>query len=106
MNRINDIEHEAYIIISKNFGIEHSDALTIDDVRNMLAHKIWEMLDKNVEKLLDILYRIDISQKKIDEIFDNLSKDEIAVQIADAVIQRQMLKVKTREMYKNRENNE
>jgi len=92
---------EVYSIISLNFELQKADVLTIDDVKRILGARIRELLDKNVERLVSIIYRIDLSQKKIDEIFKNESKDEIALQIADAVIERQLLKVQTRKLYKN-----
>ena len=97
-----DNTQKAFDIITRNFEIQHTDALNLEDAKAILAERIRELLDKNVEKLIGILYRVDINQKKIDEIFDNISKDEIAVQISDAVIQRQLLKIQTREIYKNR----
>ena len=93
---------EVYSIISLNFELQKADVLTIDDVKRILGARIRELLDKNVELLVSIIYRIDLSQKKIDEIFKNESKDEIALQIADAVIERQLLKVQTRKLYKNK----
>ena len=93
---------EVYSIISLNFELQKADVLTIDDVKRILGARIRELLDKNVERLVSIIYRIDLSQKKIDEIFKNESKDEIALQIADAVIERQLLKVQTRKLYKNK----
>ncbi|MCI0448675.1 MAG: hypothetical protein L0Y79_02675 [Chlorobi bacterium] len=93
---------EVYSIISANFELQKTDVLTLDEVKAMLASRINDLLDKNVERLLSIIYRIDVSQKKIDEIFKNESKDEIALQIAEAVIQRQLLKVQTRKLYKNK----
>jgi ribosomal protein L19E len=50
-----------------------------------------------------MLYRVDLNQKKLDEIFENGSKEDIAAKIAEAVIERQLQKIKTREFYKNQE---
>lgn len=91
---------EVFNIISGNFELQRAEVLTFNDVRYILTLKIRELLDKNVERLLSIIYRIDINQKKIDRIFENDSKDEIAAQIADAVIERQLMKVQTRNLYK------
>jgi len=100
LNAMENETQEVFNIISNNFGLQKADVLTIDDVKLILSARIRELLDKDVEKLLQIIYRIDISQKKIDGIFENSSKDEIAMQIALAVIERQLLKVQTRNLYK------
>jgi hypothetical protein len=92
---------EIFEIVSGNFEIRHFDVLSIEDVRRILTLRIREMLDKNLEKLVSTLYRIDVSQKITDEIFKLTSKDDIAVLIADAVIERQIQKIHTRRKYKN-----
>ncbi len=92
---------QVFNIIKRNFELEEADIAALSDIKSILVIRIREMLDKNVEKLLSIVYRIDISQKKIDAIFDNLSKDDIASEIADAVIERQLMKVQTRKLYKS-----
>lgn len=99
-----DNTQEAFDIIRRNFDFQDLSALanviSIGDAKKILALKIREMLDKNLERLIGILYRIDISQKKIDDIFAASSKDKIASDIAGAVIERQLLKIQTREQYK------
>lgn len=92
---------EVFEIVSGNFDIVPHNVLSMNQVRDLLAVRVREMLDKNVEKLVSTLYRIDISQRVTDEIFNLSSKDDIALLIADAVIQRQLQKIKTRRKYKN-----
>lgn len=90
---------EVYNIISGSFELQNSNVLTLEEIHFILTARIRELLDKNVERLVSILYRIDVGQKKTDEIFNNPSKDEIAALVADAVIERQLQKVKTRRKY-------
>ncbi len=92
---------EVFEIVSGNFDIVPHNVLSMNQVRDLLAVRVREMLDKNVEKLVSTLYRIDISQRVTDEIFNLSSKDDIALLIADAVIQRQLQKIETRRKYKN-----
>jgi len=89
--------------ISSRFELTIADNYTLDDLKQALFYRIRELLDKNVERLLSILYRVDLNQKRLDEIFQNNSKEEIAEKIAEAVIERQLQKIKTREYYKNME---
>ena len=89
--------------ISSRFELTIADNYNLDDLKQALFYRIRELLDKNVERLLSILYRVDLSQNRLDEIFQNSSKEEIAEKIAEAVIERQLQKIKTREYYKNTE---
>jgi hypothetical protein len=94
---------ELSLAISSRFELEISENYTFDDLKQALFYRIKELLDKNVERLLSMLYRVDLNQKKLDEIFENGSKEDIAAKIAEAVIERQLQKIKTREFYKNQE---
>ena len=89
--------------ITSRFELTKTDDLTLDDLKKVLTGRILDLLDRNVERLLSMLYRVDLSQKKLDEIFMNESKDGIAEKIADAVIERQLKKLETRKLYRNSE---
>lgn len=88
--------------ISSRFELIKADNLNIDDLRRVLTDRILDLLERNVERLLSILYRVDLNQKRLDEIFMNGTKEEIAEKIAEAVIERQIQKIETRKLYKNK----
>ncbi|MCC6866644.1 MAG: hypothetical protein IT280_10845 [Ignavibacteria bacterium] len=94
------IPKEVYSIITSNFELEERNVISIEDVHRALTFKIRELLDKNVEMLLSILYRIDVGQKITDEIFKNSSKEDIAIKLSDAIIERQLQKVLSRKKYR------
>ncbi len=93
---------EVYSIISSNFDLAAGNVLSFEEIHRVLTERIHELLEKNVEKLIFILYRIDVGQKRTDEIFNNPSKEEIASLLATAVIERQLEKVKTRRKYSSK----
>jgi hypothetical protein len=88
--------------ISSRFELTKTDSPTIDDLKRLLMERILDLLERNVERLLSILYRVDLNQKKLDEIFLNGTKEEIAEKISEAVIERQIQKIETRKYYKSR----
>lgn len=90
---------EVYSIISANFELESKQDISLEEIHRILTETIRVLLDKNVEKLVAILYRIDVGQKKTDDIFNHPSKDDIAALLADAVIERQLQKVLSRKKY-------
>jgi hypothetical protein len=97
---------EVFDIVTRNFEIEGNREADLEALKFLLAGRIREMLERNVERLVSIMYRIDLNPKVVDGIFENASKDEIAVKLAEAVIARQMQKAVTREIYRNRSENE
>lgn len=90
---------EVYSIISANFELEGRQDISLEEIHKILTETIRVLLDKNVERLVSILYRIDVGQKKTDEIFNRPSKDDIASLLAEAVIERQLQKVLSRKKY-------
>jgi hypothetical protein len=89
--------------ISFRFELTKTGDLPIDELKRVLTARIFDLLERNLERLLSILYRVDLNQKKLDEIFLNRTKEEIAEKIAEAVIKRQLQKIETRKLYKDRE---
>lgn len=102
MLNVNDeFIEETSAIIAKDFNTVITDS--VDDIRKMLAAKLDEMMQTKMEQLVSILYRIDVSQSKLDNIFSTGTREEIPFFLADAIIERQLNKVKTRHQYKNRD---
>ena len=97
---MSDNSNQVYDIISGSFELEKVNEITLEQIQKVLTSRIRDMLDKNVEKLLHILYRIDVNQKKTDKIFNSPFKDEIAENLAAAVIERQLEKIETRKKYR------
>lgn len=88
--------------LAGSFGLRKTEGIPLDQIRAIVENEIRILLDKNLEKLMTILYRIDVSQRQTEEIFTMDSKDKIASLLADAVIQRQLLKIKTRKEFKDK----
>lgn len=98
---MNRDSQEVFDIVSGNFELQNPDVMSFEELHFILSQRIGELLEKNVEKLIHILYRIDVNQRKTDEIFNNPSKEEIIFLLTDAVIERQMQKVQSRRKYRS-----
>ncbi|NOS86280.1 MAG: hypothetical protein HOP31_14160 [Ignavibacteria bacterium] len=97
---MNSDSQQVFDIVSGNFELQNQDNISFEELHFILSQRIGELLEKNVEKLIHILYRIDVNQRKTDDIFNNPSKEEIVLLLTDAVIERQIEKVQTRRKYK------
>ncbi|MGH2575687.1 MAG: hypothetical protein ACRDFC_08330 [Ignavibacteria bacterium] len=106
----NNLLTETLIAVTKDFDIQpldfellHLDEnALLNEIKKNLTDKIKTFLDNNIEKLLTILYRIDIQEDTIKKIFSEYNKNEIPLVIADIIIERQLDKIKTRQLYRNR----
>lgn len=69
-------------------------------IKKLLSLKIKYYIDNDVEKLLHTLYRIDIPESQIEKIFSGSKKEDIPSALSDLIINRQLSKTKTREIYR------
>lgn len=73
----------------------------IDAFTQELSNYINHLLNTDFEKVVSLLYRIDVDEKKIKALLENTSNSSLV--IAQAIIERQLQKIKTRELFKNNE---
>lgn len=91
-------------VIVKDFQVENKDfpaSATMDDVKKKLAAIIRYLIDKDINRLLTIFYRIDLEEEKVKQILAISPVGEISSRLAELVIQREMEKVKTRLKYRS-----
>jgi len=98
--------------ISKDFDKAGISALiskenfdSLDELRKYLSHKIGDLLDANYEKLINILYRIDVNEEKLNELFGRKNREPISEGLADLIIERQLQKINIRNMYRKESKN-
>ena len=80
--------------------IPNNDFEKLEEFRKYLTEKMKDMLDKNYNLLINTLYRIDISEKKLAALFSNKNKESIPEKLADLIIERQIQKIEFRRLYR------
>jgi hypothetical protein len=94
-----DILAQALVLANKDFNLEipSSEITTAEDFQRILTKLIRHLLDNDFERLLNGLYRIDVSEEKVK--LAMATTDDVAEKIALLIIEREMQKVATREKY-------
>jgi hypothetical protein len=72
-------------------------------MRQLLIRRIEELLHHDMEKLKWILYRIDVSEKKLYETLQSSDADAATI-MADLIIERQIQKTESRKKFGGNEN--
>ena len=72
--------------------------------RQILADKINELVNNDFQKLVSILYRVDVSESKLKNLLKENPGTDAGLIIADLMIERQEQKIKSRREYKRNEN--
>lgn len=80
--------------------INSSDTPDLNFFHNKLTQLIRYLLDHDMHRLLNAMYRLDVSEAKFSKAMHSPDKDEVARSIASLVLEREMQKVKTRLHYK------
>jgi hypothetical protein len=80
--------------------VPNNDYERLEEFRKYLTDKMKDMLDKNYNLLINTLYRIDISEKKLAELFSAKNKESIPQKLADLIIERQIEKISYRRRYR------
>ncbi len=72
----------------------------IQVIKEALAKRIIELMNNDYPKFINGLYMLDINEDKITTVLYSKEKDRIPLLIADLIIERQIQKVITQQMYK------
>lgn len=98
-----DLSREALQAFATSFGVAPGDALvetdplTLDDVRRFLIPRITRLLDHNPSLLMHILYRVDVAERDVKQVFAASPSDAIPAELADLLIERQLQKLRFRQ---------
>lgn len=69
------------------------------ELLELLTVYIQELINKDFEHLLWLLYRIDVGEKKVKAAIENAAPDQAAKIIAEHILAREKEKVATRKKY-------
>ncbi len=90
--------------LNKDFSLEKESLPALNDINPIREHfikKIAELMAKDYNRFLNTLYRIDIDESRVREILHSKDKLRIPERLADLIIERQLLRVKTQMLYRN-----
>jgi hypothetical protein len=74
------------------------------EIKEHLILYINHLLVDDFNKLIQILYRVDVSEKKLKQLLQSDAQKDAATIIADLLIQRQEEKIRTRETFRSDNN--
>ena len=94
------VQQEIIQLISEDLSTQTS--LTV--FKEKLAACINDLINHDFEKLIHVLYRLDVSQKKLKSTLVS-SSSNAGMLIAEMIIERQVQKIKTREQFRQQNSN-
>jgi len=95
---------ESALLISKHFGISQNEfeveKMDYTFFINNLTRIINYLLEKDFQRLLNGLYRIDVSEQKVNEVLNLSAPGFVAKEVAQLILERELQKVETRLKYR------
>src|SRR5450432_3586905 len=83
-------------IINYEMGLDLPPKISFDQMRQQLQAAINELIKSDFQKLVNVLYRVDVNERKLKYLLQENVGADAAVIIADLIIERQLEKIKTR----------
>jgi len=90
--------------INKDWALQLNTSLTEDELAEALAIHLNDMIVHHFSQLITALYRIDVSEQKIRQTLRENPQADAGKIIAHLIIERQKQKIKTRELFRSRDN--
>ena len=83
--------------IGRDFELE--DNISDEKLRSAMIHAFGWLLDNDIAKMMNILYRADVNEEKLKELLISKAELPSAEVIADAYLARQIQKLETWKKY-------
>lgn len=90
-------------LIVKELGLDDRQVVEGEDyqeIHQKLTKVVSHLLNTDLNRLLTILYRIDINEQSVKMILASEKPDEIGSEIALLILKRELQKVETRKKYR------
>ena len=88
--------------VAKELGLPvEADNFAAD--KKLLVDRVNELIIKDFEKLVSILYRIDVSEAKINTLLKEFPDEDAAETIVNLMLEREVEKIKTRKEFRQKD---
>ncbi|MGZ8557097.1 MAG: hypothetical protein ACXWWC_02120 [Chitinophagaceae bacterium] len=89
--------------IRSSLDIDLQESVTIDELKNILAGYINQLISNNFNKLISLLYRMDVNEANLMQLLHDNQAEDAGIIIANLIIERQLQKIKSKK--ENKGNN-
>ena len=89
--------------LRKELQLELAENISLEEIKEQLAKYINDLITNNFEKLISLLYRVDVSERKLKQMLNENKNSDAGKIIAELIIERQLQKIKTRNEFKKRD---
>ena len=85
--------------INSEMDISLPPHLSFEELRQQLKKAVSKMITGNFQQLVNVLYRVDVNERKLKYLLQENVGEDAAVIIADLIIERQLEKIALRQQF-------
>lgn len=100
VKQVSEYISNAFNRFGLDLPLSPDDSENLNQLKTLLADKLKDMMDNNFDNLVNALYRIDVNEEKLNELFSSKNRTYIPSALADLIIERQLQKLHFRKKYK------
>ena len=90
--------------INSELGLLLPGKITAEEMRSQLTAHINYLIEHDFQKLVSILYRVDVNEPKLKNLLKENPGEDAGLIIADLIIERQLQKIKSRQEFRRDDN--
>ena len=90
-------------LINEELTIELPEEISFEQLKEKLCAEINYLVQKDFQKLVSILYRVDVNETKLKNLLQEKQDKDAGEIIAELILERQLQKIKSRQQFR-REN--
>ncbi|WP_276504808.1 hypothetical protein [Terrimonas pollutisoli] len=90
--------------INSTFGVALPESISLNKLREELAAYINTLVQSDFNKLVQLLYRIDVNEAKLKSMLKQNPGADAGLIIADLIIERQRQKLQSRKSFTKKDN--
>ena len=91
-------------ILRQSMEIELPENISFEVLRERLSSHIIFLIGADFQKLVSILYRVDVNESKLKQLLKENPDADAAIIISDLIIERQLQKIRSRQEHRPDEN--
>ena len=92
-------QEEIKSFLTKELGLE-IPGNDFEQIQRLLSETVNQLILTDLQRLINLLYRIDISEVRLRQLMKENTDQDAGKIIADLIIERQLEKIKMREKFK------
>jgi hypothetical protein len=82
--------------INQELQLQLAESLSLEELKKRMSREVNELINNDFEKLVFLLYRIDVDENKMRYLLQQSEGENAAALIADLIIERQLQKIQSR----------